>query len=240
MYYATAEQMSRLDDLAVEHGLQIGQMMELAGGRILDVLDRLEISLTQDIVVVVGKGNKGGDGLCAARHLVNHGHHVTIVMLSEDLSTDSRHQYELLKKMKMPAVSYGQDRRQALKAIRSADLVIDALIGYRLRGSPRGEYGIAIEAINESGNQVIAYDIPTGIEASTGECLYPCIQATGTLTLGLPKKAFLNLETRRYAGRLFLGDIGIPTFLYDKMEPGVRSPFLDTSRAVIELDPEDN
>ncbi|MBI4050310.1 MAG: hypothetical protein HY398_02575 [Candidatus Doudnabacteria bacterium] len=188
MYFATAKEMERLDELAVKNGLSVLQMMELAGWHMVSLFELLKIPKKTKIVVVCGKGNKGGDGLSAARHLTNHGYRVSV----------------------MP---------------REAGVIIDALIGYHLNGAPRGKFREAIEWINNCGKKVVAYDLPSGVDATTGKYFAPCIRAFATLTLALPKRAFLKKEARKKSGRVFLADIGIPEFLYDKIRNSSRPDF---------------
>jgi NAD(P)H-hydrate epimerase len=226
MYYATAAEMEKLDDLAVANGLEIRQMMELAGWQMLALFRRLEITEDLPVVVVCGKGNKGGDGLAAARHLANHGWPVRVVLLSREMSADARHQLDLLEKMRFPLhICRTELSERAKEIIETGEVLIDALIGYRLKGSPRGIFAEAVAAINASGGRIIAYDLPTGVEASTGRCLPPCVKAEATLSLALPKMAFLSEEAKEASGKIFLADIGIPAFVYHQIHPRLSSPF---------------
>jgi len=81
--------------------------------------------------------------------------------------------------------------------------------------------------MNVSKKKIIAYDIPSGLDSTTGKCYDPCIKAFATLTLALPKKAFTNNKARSHVGKLFLGDIGIPGFLYDRVKKGSRPYFIN-------------
>lgn len=228
--------MERLDILAVKSGLLIRQMMELAGFHIVEVFKRLKIQKSAKIVIVVGKGNKGGDGLSAARHLVNNGwRKVSVVMLSGVVSKDSAHHWKLLKKMKVPIIIYGGNKKKAQSMMLSANVIIDALIGYHLQGAPRGIFKEVIEFVNKAKKKVIAYDIPSGIEAATGKCHEPCIKARATLTLALPKRAFKKKEAKTMSGKIFLGDIGIPGFLYDKIKLNSRPAFDQSPSSLITL-----
>jgi len=222
MYYATAKEMERLDKLAVENGLEIRQMMELAGWHMVSLFETLRISKLSSVVVMVGKGNKGGDGLSAARHLANHGWDVSVILLSETISADSRHHLGLLKKMRVPTMIYENNKSKARWVIEHSTVLIDALIGYHLDGPPRGLFKEVIELMNKSGKKIIAYDLPSGIDATTGECLHPCIQARATLSLALPKRAFKVKKSTVACGKIFLADIGIPNFLYDRIHGGSR------------------
>lgn len=235
MYYATEKQMEKLDLLAVRYGLEIRQMMELAGWHMLNVFSELKISKKEKITVVVGKGNKGGDGLCAARHLINNGWKVTVILLAKKISDDSLHQLKLLKKMKADILLYSKAKRESLKRIKESTILIDALIGYHLQGVPRGLFKELIEAMNRSKNKIIAYDLPSGLDATTGKCLKPCIRAWATLTLALPKRAFITKEGGTASGKIFLGDIGIPDFLYNKIRQNSRPQFRATAKNLLRI-----
>lgn len=232
MYYATAKEMERLDKMAVANGLEIRQMMELAGWHMAPLFKKLKISTRSKITIIVGKGNKGGDGLSAARHLINNGWMVSIILLSKNISKDAKHHLNLLRKMDVPIVLYSKNKTKARSKIKYSDVLIDALIGYNLSGAPRGLFKEVIEAMNTSGKRIIAYDLPSGIDATSGKCLPPCVKASATLSLALPKLAFK--KARKNCGRIFIADIGIPKFLYDKLFHGSRPNFKSTP-AIISL-----
>lgn len=221
MYYASAKEMAELDRLALENGLEIRQMMELAGWHILKVFKQLGLGQSAKTAVLAGKGNKGGDGLCAARHLINHGWPVDIFLMSADISPDAAHQLDLLQKMAVDIrIFKGQDLSRYA-------VIIDALIGYSLKGQLSSSFAAAVKAINSSGAVVIAYDLPTGIDATTGKPAGTAVKANATLMLALPKKAVLVPQARRHFGKIYLADIGIPTFLYDQIKSGCRPDFGD-------------
>ena len=222
MIYPTAEQMEKLDELAVANGLEIRQMMELAGFAILEVFKRLRVELDQKVTVVAGKGNKGGDGLAAARHLTNHGWKVEVVLIEQDLKTDPQHQLRLLEKMKIPIRFFKEGGQNFSRA----QVIIDSLIGYHLFGAPREPFAAAIREINASQAKVIAYDVPSGIDVSSGDCPGECVKADATLTLAVPKRYFETDNGRKVSGRVFLADIGIPEFLYRRVVPHYKSPFV--------------
>ncbi|MFB6182239.1 MAG: NAD(P)H-hydrate epimerase [Candidatus Magasanikbacteria bacterium] len=231
MYYSTADEMEKLDRLAVETGLNILQMMELAGWHMTSVFGELEIEKSKKITVVAGKGNKGGDGFAAARHLINHGYDVSIVLASGDLKSDPQHHLDLLDEMDTTVLLYSQAPDMSKEKIENSDVVIDSLIGYHLDGAPKNEFKDLVNIINDSESVVISYDLPTGLNPTTGHCFSPCIQADATLTLALPKRGLK--EATQKVGRLFLGDIGIPDMLYNKIKPGSRPDF--STQGLIEL-----
>ena len=154
MISLTADEMRRVDDLAIwKYKIHLEQMMELAGYNLARCARRsLNGSLTEKGgVVLAGKGNNGGGGLVAARHLSNWGCKVTVVVSHGDsLGGVVKERLETLKLMGLEIVCF--DEVLDLKGILSAsDLVVDALIGYSLRGSPRPPISSIIEVANESG-----------------------------------------------------------------------------------------
>lgn len=235
MYYATAEEMEKLDRLAVERGLEIRQMMELAGWHMVTMFDRLDISSGESVVVVCGKGNKGGDGLVAVRQLANYGWSVDVVMVSREISADAQHQLRLVEEMQLPVYYFGEDEAGARRVLREGDVLIDALIGYHLEGNPHGVFAEVIQLINDSGQRVVAYDLPSGLAASSGDCLEPCVTAEATLALALPKQAFRAKAGRKVSGQIWLADIGIPAYLYDQVAAGSRPAFLPGESGLIKV-----
>ena len=96
--------------------------------------------------------------------------------------------------------------------ILETDVIIDALIGYSLKGDPKGISKVFIDMINRSGKHIISLDIPSGVDASTGEERKPFVKADQTLTLAIPKTGLNNPNI----GELYLADIGIPNAVYSK------------------------
>lgn len=171
------------------------------------------------ITILCGSGNNGGNGLSAARHLFNYGYDVTVVLATNKLRPEPARQLVLIEQMQIPVIVYKEDERHADKAIDQADLLIDALIGYRLQGNPRDAHASLINRANQRSRkevQLIAYDIPSGVSGA-GECLKPCITATATLTIAIPKKIFRTEEGLQHSGDVLVADIGIPEFVYTQV-----------------------
>jgi NAD(P)H-hydrate epimerase len=225
LYHATAEEMKALDAEAVKRGIDIRQMMELAGWHMLAIFKKLRIKQNARIVVVAGKGNKGGDGIAAARHLSNNGYSVQIIMLAKRISKESKHHLNIADAMGVPIWYWKDSKSTAIEILGSADVVIDALIGYRLEGSPRNQYAEIIEGLNMKSTKMISYDLPTGVNPTTGVPTAHFIKADATLSLALPKKLFESAEARKYCGRIFLADIGIPSYVYDVVHARSRPDF---------------
>lgn len=198
-----AAQMRAVDRWAIEQrGIASLELMERAG----EGLAALAASLapTGKIVVVAGKGNNGGDGLVAARLLRHLGREVDVLLLGDrdDLSADARANLDRLPE---PAPI-----RSAVGIGRDAVLVIDALLGTGATGEPRGETARAIEGIRESGAKVLATDVPSGVDASSGEVAGVAVSAWATATFHRAKPGLAIEPGRSHAGRVEVIDIGIP------------------------------
>jgi len=222
--------MAKVDEEAVANGLSITQMMEYAGLNIARFAKKAE-----RIIVLVGKGHNGGDGLAAARHLINWGHKVEILFAipPEELKEASVVHYKLLKKMNADMKEWDNQE------FKDVDLIIDALLGYNIDGDPRGKYAELIDAANRSGKHIQSIDIPSGLDASTGEAYSPCIKAHQTLTLALPKTGLTKKDARPYVGEISVADLGIPDFIYSKSLIKVPEG-LFASGSIISLSPEPN
>ena len=214
-------QMREVDRLMIdEFQISLVQMMENAG-RNLAQLSLTRFSPTS-VVVLAGRGGNGGGGLVAARHLTNRGVSVAVT-LSDDRSNMApvpQHQLDILTKMGVAL----------LPEPGPADLVIDALIGYRLRGDPSGLAGDLIRWVNEQPAPVLSLDLPSGLDATTGRRSNPCISADATMTIALPK---LGLRNAGEVGALYVADISVPAVLYRQLELDVPLLFREDTLAQI-------
>lgn len=215
----TTEQMREVDCLMVEEfGIQLIQMMENAGrGFAALARDRF---LGGDprgshVLILAGSGGNGGGGLVAGRRLHAWGAGVTVFLSRkpEDMGGVPVQQLSILQAMEgIHIVSPLGDQN-----FPRADLILDALIGYNLKGAPRGAAAPLIERAMDHGAPILSLDVPTGIEAGTGKVYTPHIRADATLTLALPKTGLFVEETRPGVGELYLADIGVPPELYQGM-----------------------
>src|SRR5207245_7746536 len=117
-------------------------------------------------------------------------------------------QLHILEKMGVPILSTEY-------ALRDCELLIDGLIGYGLEGNPRDRIAMIIKDANASGRPILGLDLPSGMNATTGEAYDPCIKATTTITLALPTTGFLAPSASPLVGDLFLADISIPHRVYE-------------------------
>ena len=188
--------MVEVDRVMIED-LHIGliQMMENAGRNLARVV--LDVHAPQTVAVAAGSGGNGGGGLVAARHLHNAGVEVAVTLTRDGFSGVPGHQLDVLQRMGV-TVGTGDLPR--------ADVVIDALIGYSLRGAPHGRTGDLVEALGRC-SPVIALDVPSGLDVTSGEAPGAVVPADVTVTLALPKR---GLRHAAAVGELLLADISVP------------------------------
>jgi len=165
--------------------------------------------------------------MVAARHLFNRGVRVAVVLAAERarISAVPLHQLEILERMGVPVL----DEPPA------SDLVIDALLGYSLRGSPRGRYANLINWANSQTAPVLALDSPSGLDVTTGAAGDPCIRARATMTLAIPKVG-LGLAPD-LVGDLYLADISVPPLVYRRL--GVQVPDLFSQATIVRIELEE-
>ena len=206
----TTEQMIEVDRLMMEEWhISLIQMMENAGRNTALLAKHLlgDVIVGKRIFVLSGKGNNGGGGMVAARHLHNWGADVQVILMGspEDLKEIPLKQWQILQKM-------GLIREDV--QIEKGNLIIDAMIGYGLVGNPRPPISNWIKKANGSKVPILALDAPTGLNTTTGVQSDLCIQAKATLTLALPKTGLVLPEARACVGELYLADISVPPELY--------------------------
>lgn len=205
----SADEMAAVDRaMFTECGLDVLQVMEVAG-RAVAVWIRREVfggdCTDRRIAVLCGTGGNGGDALVAARYLFGWGALPTLVTTAvPEERSPTAHQLRVARLLHIS--EDGSDWQSA----GPFDLVIDGLLGFGGRGDPRGSTADLIEVASMLDAPVISIDIPSGLDATTGEVHTPCVHAAATVTLGLPKKGLLTLDGRVAAGRIVIADIGIP------------------------------
>jgi NAD(P)H-hydrate epimerase len=200
MKKVSRDQMARIDEkVPEEYGISISRMMENAGYQIAEFI-RSEID-PGGVAVYAGKGNNGGDALAAARRLHLWGYSVEVVLATRELDGIRREELEILEEL-------GVDINME-KAEKNYSVALDGLIGYNLNGDPRPPFDSMIEEINQH-EKVISIDIPTGVDADTGEKSSPAVEADYTVTLAMPKKGMDEWNS----GEIWVADISIPPEAY--------------------------
>lgn len=220
MYLVSAEQMRAIDRHTIEEiGIPGPVLMENAGRAIAQAIrDRWPVDKKQakPWLVLVGKGNNGGDGVVAARQLIEAGIPAELVYAvdPQSLSGDAALQRDIAAKLRIPSMVYtAQPGRIQWQQYAG---VIDGLLGTGTSGPPKEPYASLIREANASGLPIVAIDLPSGMHADTGEVFDPCIRATLTVSLGFLKIGLTQYPAAELAGETIVQPIGIPSFLAEQ------------------------
>ena len=217
----STDEMIEVDRAMMEdYKIDLPRMMENAG-RSLASLVRSHFlgGAAKDYIVSVmaGSGGNGRGALVAARHLSNWGADVTIFLAqyTDKMTTVPADQLGILKEMGV-AIATPHDWSGQKDSFKSSDIIVDGLIGYSLRGAPKGPAGELIDMANRSLTPVISLDTPSGVDAGKGTVYQPAIEADATLTLALPKTGLFERDVAKQIGELFCADISVPPSLYSR------------------------
>lgn len=217
----TAQQMAEVDRVLVEElGLQTVQVMELAGYAVASFARARFLAgdpSGRRVLVLAGAGGNGGDGLVAARYLHAWGAEIEIVLSrsADALRGAAAANLTPVERLGLPIVAPGDDR--AIRALPAADLIVDGLLGFGLTGPPRASAAALIRAANDHPAPTLAIDLPSGLDATSGQLYDPCVRATATLTLALPKTGLLVAQAADAIGELHVADIGVPREVYARL-----------------------
>ncbi len=222
--FVTADQMAEVDRRAVrDYGIGLIQMMELAGRNLAEQARcMLGGSVAgREIVVLCGVGNNGGGGMAAARNLHGWGANVRAVLVGSrsGLKPAPKRQWRILER-----VGPTSEEKASLDDV-EPDLIVDAIFGYGFHGWPRGASANWIEWANSRACPILALDLPSGLEATTGTPTQATIRATVTLTLALPKTGLRAAHAGASEGEVYLADIGVPPELYREVGLDIGLPF---------------
>ncbi len=213
----TAEQMRTADLRAIEDvGIPQIVLMETAGRAVADLARDFLSDVEGDpirVAVVAGPGNNGADALVAARHLMQLGYEPDIYMAAKgsDLNDLCRAQLEIMQGLGA-SVSFLREQSPEFfrSGLRAASLIIDGLLGTGTAGALRDPYRGWVNEINIANRNVVAVDIPTGIDPTSGAVFGPAVTATVTVTMAAPKVGMLLYPAASYVGELWVANIGIP------------------------------
>ena len=219
MKAVTAAQMRRLEQVAVEAGVSFDGLMENAGRAVGDeVAARLGKAAGSRVVVLVGPGNNGGDGLVAATRLAQLGAVVEAFVVAGNGDPAGKRPAAEAAGVRVGTAMDESGIRTMSRAAASADVVIDAVLGTgasRPIGDPLGR---ALAAVRQSGTPVVAVDLPTGMNADTGQFDPSGIRADATLMLANPKIGPVIEASNGHCGEIKVLDIGIPPGLDSGLE----------------------
>ncbi len=224
MKLVTAAGMRAIDREAIDHRHIPGpQLMENAGSGIAQLIleELIESPESTSVTVICGKGNNGGDGFVIARHLFDAGVTVQVYFMGpvDKLSPDARlnHDRALSKGISLTEVN----SISSLPAQLESDIIVDAIFGTGFAGMPEGLAAELIEYINLQEAEVVAVDLPSGLNADTGKHEGAVVAVDHTYTLGLPKFGLFLSPGRELAGNVDVVPIGIPDDIVCRLRSSV-------------------
>jgi NAD(P)H-hydrate epimerase len=192
-------------------------LMENAGRSCAELIEeKLSDVAEPKVCIFCGTGNNGGDGYVIARHLLNRGFRVVVVVCGDrkKIKGDARINLEILEQLGQPVeqldIGDANIGGRAAAFAAGADMLVDGLFGTGLNGELRNEYKELVESINSQKCPVLAVDIPSGLDCDTGEPLGAAVRATYTVTFVAVKKGFAGAgKAREYTGEVFVASIGV-------------------------------
>lgn len=245
----TAEAMRAADERAIqEYGIPSFTLMESAGrGAARFAAERYGPAPSLSVLVWVGKGNNGGDGLVLARKLYSLGARVRVLTLTgaEEMSEDPARNMRLLQRLAerqdgrrlrierfdpnrhLDALEESSEHRPEGPTegpVPRADLHVDALLGTGLTSALRSPVREIVEALNQAPDPVLALDVPTGLDGDRGAVLGAAVQAEATVTMAAPKAGLILGAGPRHAGTVEVAEIGIPRFILEEAADAFECP----------------
>lgn len=218
MYIATKQQMNQLDHYTMhELGLPGIVLMENAGYAVVQEMIRDVKDVKPTVLVLAGGGNNGGDGFVIARRLVDAGFTVCVMLAVNDsqLKGDAELHFNVYTKRNLTVAPYEVETLTDWLA--KSDIIVDCLIGTGAKGKVRSPMKEIIEAVNEAKKFVYAVDIPSGVNANTGEVANVAIKAFKTITFVMPKVGFFMQQGPQYIGEWKAVDISVPTSIVETL-----------------------
>jgi len=218
MKIVTADQMRQIDQACAKSGLPTDVLMENAGKAIAEEIGRILGAInTKNILILIGPGNNGGDGLVAARHLHDWGAKVSLYFCAERAKDTN---LKLVKERSIACIEAAQDETldKFDELLAAASCVIDAIFG---TGKIRSLGGVIPEVLAKVAGaksrndtlRIIAVDLPSGLNADNGNVDPACLHADNTITLAFPKLGLFSFPGAEKAGKVTIADIGIPDHL---------------------------
>ena len=226
MKVVTAAEMRQIDQHTIQGiGIPGIVLMETAGSAIVRAIEQ-HYPTCKRIGICAGKGNNGGDGIVIARQLAHIGYDVHLFLVSplDSFTGEAQINLQIAKNLNLQIVELlsNGDSNPPTPLIRgdlgglgdlggyNCDLLVDAILGTGLRGEVRHPIATIINAINKLPTPILSVDLPSGLDADTGNPLGTCVRADRTVTIGLPKRGLLVHPGAELAGKLEVVDIGFP------------------------------
>lgn len=213
MQYLTVQQMREADRRCIEElGIPGVVLMNNAGSAVFKELE------PGPVTIICGKGNNGGDGFVVARLALVSGWDVKVLLLAEPSSMRGDAEIFMKAYLRLGGTMFNclDDKvvQDKINGINETETCVDALLGTGTKGEVTGLLRTAIENMGRLKN-IISVDLPSGMNADTGEICGVCVHARKTVTFQYPKIGFKNPSAKEYLGELIVADIGIPPVCAD-------------------------
>lgn len=221
MKILTANKVRELDKKTIASGVKSLELMERAGYGLVDILFKNGwLEGVSKVLIGAGKGNNAGDGFVAAHYLWEKNVDVEIYLLSEELKDDALTNFNRIKKDKIPYFFITKNNlKELLNKFSQVGLVIDAIFGTGFKGRIKSEIiKEIIEGMNKNSFKIVSCDVPSGINADTGEVEDICVNADLTVTFGYPKTGLVLPPARNYVGQIQVVDIGLLPVIGEEIE----------------------
>ena len=214
----TRDQVRAFDSWAINTlGVPGVVLMENAGRSCAELIKKELVGIPEArVCIFCGTGNNGGDGYVIARHLLNSGFNITVVVCGDrsKIKGDAKINLDILERLGQPIeqldVNNPDVEGNVKRFTAGADMLVDALFGTGLKGQLSDEYSLLIKSINARNCPILAVDIPSGLACDSGEPLGAAIRATFTVTFGAVKKGFVSEScAAQYTGEIFIASIGV-------------------------------
>jgi NAD(P)H-hydrate epimerase len=219
MKAVSSKEIRALDSMAInDYGIPSLALMENAGRSVaVEVLKDIRNKPRPRVCIVCGLGNNAGDGFVAARHLSNNDIKTSIYLIGQvkNLKQDAAVNCLILKKCGYPIKEIQKVDKAFRKEIHKAEVIVDAIFGVGLSREIKDPYKAVIEALNQSGRPIVSVDVPSGLDATTGNIYGTCIKAKKTVTFTLAKSGFFRNKGPECTGRIIVTDIGIPKIIHN-------------------------
>ncbi len=213
MYALTAKSMKYMDEYTIDKGIPSSVLMENASRGVVDEIEQRFPEKDTRILVLCGPGNNGGDAVCVARWLLHLGYRATLYFVGDPnrTSKEFRQQIRIISRIYPNLVIYGTgDPKESLHVLRSNyDVIVDGIFGTGLNRRFGANFIKFLEYVNSKKAFKIAIDVPSGLNATTGQIMNAAFRADLTVTMGNYKTGLFFCDGRSVSGEVKVIDIGL-------------------------------